>query len=266
MGRKRNKTKVGLIFVVLLLALCTLTASYSMWHQDLQIQGTVTTLEDFNYLCMEGYWPLDETSGTNAPDSSMNENDGTVYGATWTTGSGINGCLSFDGVDDYVGIPDDDTLDITEEITVMGWVYVNSYETGRFYTVAGKWNDRDGNYRGYLLGLSLKETTNPQPRFYISKDGTNFPSANSSLNLNTGTWYHLAGTYDGSNLKIYVDGQLKGTTPVSGLINLNDQPVLIGGDRAGGTNGRFFNGLIDEVKIYSCCLSAAEILEEYSSI
>jgi len=113
MGRKRNKTKVGLIFVVLLLALCTLTASYSMWHQDLQIQGTVTTLEDFNYLCMEGYWPLDETSGTNAPDSSMNENDGTVYGATWTTGSGINGCLSFDGVDDYVGIPDDDTLDIT---------------------------------------------------------------------------------------------------------------------------------------------------------
>lgn len=264
MKRRRNKSKIGLIFIVLLISLATLGASYSMWTSSIKIQATFTTLDDFNYLCLKGYWAFNETSGSIAYDSSMSSNDGTVHGATWAP-LGVNGCLSFDGVNDFAEVADDNSLDITDKITVMGWVYIDDYENGRFYTVAGKWNDRDGNYRGYLLGLSLKETEKPQPRFYVSLDGSDFPSAISEVNLETATWYHLAGTYDGINLKIYVNGELKGTTAVSGLINSNNQPVLIGADRAGGGNGRFFTGFIDEVKIYSCVLSSASILAEYNS-
>ena len=256
-NHKKTIAKLGLLFTVLLIGLASISMSYATWTDTITIEGTVSTAEDFNYLYLDGYWKFDEGDGQTAYDSSWNDNDGTVYGASWTSGK-VDGALLFDGIDDYVQVPDDDTLDITDEITVMAWVKVNDYESGRFYTVAGKWNDRDGDYRGYLLGISTFDG-NLQPRFYISSDGSNYPSAQSSINLNTGTWYHLAGTFDGSNLKIYVNGEEKGSYSYPASINSNNQPVLIGGDRAGGDNGRCFSGKIDEVKVYSCALTEGKI-------
>ena len=64
---------MGLTFIVLLFFLATLSVSYAMWTEDTQINGTIGTMEDFNYLCLEGYWALDETSGTTAPDLSINQ-------------------------------------------------------------------------------------------------------------------------------------------------------------------------------------------------
>jgi len=122
MKKRRDNTKIGITFIFLIIFLATLSVSYSMWTQNLEIEGNVTTMEDFNYLCLEGYWKLDETTpSTTATDSSMNQNDGTVYNAIWTPAQGIGGCLYFDNDEDYVNVPDDDTLDITDEITVLSY-------------------------------------------------------------------------------------------------------------------------------------------------
>jgi len=69
-----------------------------------------------------GSWHFDEGSGTTAYDTSGNDNDGTINGATWVDGK-FGRALDFDGVDDYVEIPDDSSLDITEAITIEAWVY-----------------------------------------------------------------------------------------------------------------------------------------------
>ena len=72
------------------------------------------------------YWEFDEGGGTIAYDSA-GDNNGTIYGAVWTTGQ-IDGALSFDGVDDYVDVSDSASLDITAEITIGAWVKFNNLD------------------------------------------------------------------------------------------------------------------------------------------
>ena len=204
-----------------------------------------------------GLWHFD----TDANDSTANHNDGTLMGNAYLTTGYFGNAVSLDGSGDYVTVADSASLDISGAITVEAWVNVSSYTSGKVYTIAGKWNDMDGNYRACLLALSTKENGSPLPKFYISSNGTNFDSAVSPDSLSSGTWYHLAGTFDGDVLKIYVDGVEKGSkdTTLTSIV-LNNQPLLIGGDRAGGAEGNgYFNGLIDEVRIWDEALTADQI-------
>ena len=256
----KKPTPPYMLMLIILISFMFISMSYAGYTDTIQITGTATTQQDFNEMDLVGYWKFDEASGTTAFDSSAYNNDGNLIGAT-----PLGEYYDFDGENDYVSMPDDESLDVTDQITVMAWVKFDSLESGRFYTIVGKWNDVDGNYRGYLLGLSNLSSSKPQPRFYISTNGNNYPSANSALNLDTGIWYHLAGTYDNNDLKIYVNGVLKGSYSLAGeTINQNNQPVLIAGDRAGGSNARFYDGNIDEVRIYETALSANEIQYIYN--
>jgi len=210
-----------------------------------------------------GLWHLDEGTGTNASDSSGNNNGGTIYGATWAgSGNGMFGdALSFDGTDDYVEVADSSSLDLTGSITVEGWINLTSFSQPA--TVAAKWKDTGGtNGRGYLLTVATDGT----PRFYISTDGSNYPRATgSALSLNT--WYHLAGTYDGTSIKLYVNGTLVATTPQAGAMFLNSEPLLIGAnDGYGGTARKFTNGVIDEVRIWDRALTITEIADNYGRL
>jgi len=193
-----------------------------------------------------GLWHFDG----NANDSSGNGNDGTASGTPgWVSDQWTGQALSCSG-DDYVSVPDDDDLDISGSIMVEAWVKVTSLTSGKFYTVAGKWNDVDGNYRAYLLGITAKTTT-PEFRFYISSNGTTFDFVASSHSVNTGTWYHLAGSFDGDILTICVNGTVDTNDTSLSSIATNSEPLLIGGNKAGGaTAAALFNGLIDEVRIW----------------
>jgi len=202
------------------------------------------------------YWPFDN----DILDKSGNGNNGTNYGATFVPGK-INQSLNFDGINNYVEVADSTSLDITNQITVEGWIKLNSFSQRS--TIAGRWRDiNDINERGYLLTVS----TDGSPMFYISTTGANYPKAGASP-LSTGQWYHLIGTYDGVNIKLYVNGVLSATTPQVGNIYLNNESLLIGAnDGWGGTTRKFTNGLIDEVKIYNRALSSQEILEHYGDV
>ncbi len=203
---------------------------------------------------LAGYWNFDDDTATDLAHG----NNGTVTGALFSTDvpvvAGNVKSLDFDGSGDYVEVPDSPELDLSSAITVTGWVYLDSFSTQN--TVAAKWRDISGaNQRGYLLTVALDGT----PRFYISTDGVNFPRATGAA-LSTGAWYHLAGTFDGSDIKIYVDGVLAGTTAQAGSIYLNNEPLLIGAnDGYGGTTRKFTDGKVDEVRIYNKDLSSDEV-------
>jgi hypothetical protein len=85
---------------------------------------------------------------------------------------------------------------------------------------------------------------------------------NGSTAVRTNTWYHVAMTYDGAFLKLYVNGKLDGSAAACGPVLTSDQPLVIGGESPGPWN---FNGLIDEVSLYDRALSDTEVLSIYGA-
>jgi len=250
MRRKNNKfAKLGLLFITLLIALASISASYSAWTDTITIQGTVNTLNDYSLLCLKGYWKFDETSGSIAYDSSWNSNDGTVYGATWTTGK-VNGALFFDGTDDYVDIGN--TLSITTGFTVMAWVNPSSIGIDRQIISKG--------YDGTNTQWELKTSTTDGKVDFRKWTAGGPVGVTSTQTLTVGTWVHLAGTFDGTTWKIYWNGVLDNSQAGSGPVE-TPQNLYIGAVDHGGLGhpAQYWHGYIDEAKIYSCVLTQEQI-------
>ena len=129
-----------------------------------------------------GLWHFDEGNGTTAADSSDYGNDGTIHGATWTTGK-PGSALKFDGNDDYVDCGNDPSLDIDEEITIMAWVKPNS--TNVLQIIAGKSRLTSGPKEwGIFIYLT---------KFYTKMaNGTANEHINSDSTYTAGNWYHVA--------------------------------------------------------------------------
>jgi hypothetical protein len=206
-----------------------------------------------------GLWHFDEGSGTTAYDSSGYGNDGTIHGASWT--GGIRGsALGFDGTDDYVKTASSPALHLTDEITLEAWAYLESSTGGWQMIISREYGD--SYLDEFLLGL------NPDGYgvFYI-RDNADQHLAIDDVALSTGSWHHLVGTYNGSVGKLYVDGaEEDSNSSPSGFIDAGTHPVVIGAgsnDNGASYNADPWNGMIDEVRIYSRALSTAEIKEYY---
>ncbi len=202
---------------------------------------------------MISYWKFDEVSGITASDS-VDANHGTIYGATRTTGTAGN-ALSFDGVDDYVEIPDDNSLDITGDLTLEAWI-----EPDRVYYTAqgeiiGKWVVGNASYWFAIRDGQLQMRISAYGSDYYNIEET------SVANLSINTWYHVVGVYDASeqDIKLYINGVVEESTTVDGIIpsiiHSGSAKVKIGGF----SPGYYFDGIIDEVAVYNRALSAAEI-------
>lgn len=193
-------------------------------------------------------WNLNENSGNIAGDSE-NNNDGTISGAVWETG--VEGSsLKFDGDDDNISIPNADNLNLTDEITIMGWAKTNENKTAKIaqigdYDGHGIWQDA---WNGWKCGIRLS-TNNSHSIDW----GNGIPVF--------GEWYHIALTYDGNILKLFVNGQLKNTKSIAGNLKINNREFSIGSDNG---SQKFFNGNIDDVKIYGNAISQTEIQEIYN--
>lgn len=201
------------------------------------------------------HWKFDEGEGDIAHDSA-GDNDGTIYGATWTSGQ-IDGALSFDGNGDYVDFGDNSDFDSpshSNALTISAWVYptVVSGNQG----VVSKWLEDE---RAYLLQLNDDEV-----EFTLGyNNGNSFKQLiTTSANLQTEQWCHLAGVYNGSNMAIYVDGTFVDEAAWSTAPSSTSANVHIG-DLQFTTARRYFNGSIDDVRIYDKALSAEEIEELY---
>ena len=158
-------------------------------------------------------------------------------------GDNRNNVLRLDGTDDYVQIANESNFDsITNTITVETWIKVESFTT-RWQTIVSKGND----------SWRLSRNANSNALHFAIGDKW----ASGNINVNDGQWHHVVGVYDGTSIKLYVDGVLDEETTVQRSIPINDYNVLIGENEQAA--GRQFHGQIDELRIWNTARTQQEI-------
>lgn len=244
---------------------CTFLSRYFYGrHDELRIWNDIRTVEEIRQNMyrelpdpssetnLAAYYKFNPTSGTSLPDSK-NSNDGTLtnYGGEtdyWQTSSAMFGpknCLGFDGTDDYVGTSS--AIDLGNEYTITFWMFADtlkdygdplSFGTSDFHLTFVTYAD------GHM--------------YYSSGNGTAWGNGitTDAGTFSTGKWYHISGVSTGTKLQLYIDGiPIAESDSNSNSIN----EVLIIGSRNGSEH--FFDGMIDDVHIWSSALSATQLRE-----
>jgi len=183
---------------------------------------------------------------TSARDYSGNNNNGTIYGNPQFVTGIVGKALSFDGVDDYVEIPDSNSLDLTNTITIESWIKGNPQDAMIL--------DKNSAYRLWFPDGTGKFVLS----LYILGSWTNIYS---NTALSPGNWYHLIAVYNGSNVKLYLNGVEDKSQSISGAIGTSSEEITIGKYKYGNYQ---FNGTIDEVKVYHYALTPEQISADYN--
>ncbi|MBI4586768.1 MAG: hypothetical protein HY717_22365 [Planctomycetes bacterium] len=190
-------------------------------------------------------YAFQEGSGASVSDASGFNNHGSISGAAWAAGKFGSG-LSFDGMNDLVLVQDSSSLDLSTGMTLEAWVQpagAISYWACILQKEVDAWFLHAGSSSGGRPAVG--GTFNGAVRYL------NGPAA---LPLNT--WTHIAGTFDGTRLRFFVNGVEAASAALAASLQVNNSPLRLGGNTY---SGEFFKGLIDEVRIYNYALSPAEI-------
>jgi len=206
-----------------------------------------------------GYWSFDENAGATVYDSSGNGNNGTLMNASvWSTGK-YGSALTLNGADSYAEMSNSSILN-NANFTIEAWIYLNADVNYTQARIVSKQETASKSYSFGIFGNGYGGSTGNQLLLSIGT-GTTWFNFLSATHLFNQTWYHVAGTQEGTNSKIYINGQLdkNGTTSTQ---TTNNTGVLTIGCQKQTTPSYiafFFNGTIDEVRIYNRALSQQEI-------
>jgi len=194
-----------------------------------------------------GYWTLDGESG-GATDASGTGNDGRADGGPTRGVDGILGTTAwgFDGSDDRITVPNNTSLEMndTDAVTVSMWVSKSTNQSGWI----GLLQHSDTSY-------NLQFDNGNSPAFTIYDETWN--TVYSGESLVPGRWYHLVGTFDGNQARIYVNGSVAGTASADFIAPGGDLPVGIAYNND--TGNRNFDGRMDAVRLYDRALSSDEV-------
>ena len=242
------------------------------WSLDIAVGNIVQSDKAGFYIFFEltqnqnrivGDWSFDENSGFIAYDGSGYQNNGIVSGALWAEGQ-YNPSLSFDGISNYVDCGNDSSLDLTntDDFTLELWAKKDSNPSSGISNVMG------------LAGKNLKYAID----YYFAQDKLRAGIRNAidgQYIITTDApnelldWTYIVFTYESEKsdgMKLYVNGDLKSSRTTIGLSDFSDtdKHFQISGPATGG-NIEKFNGLINEVKVYSRALNGSEISERYQA-
>jgi chitodextrinase len=190
-------------------------------------------------------YSFDEGTGTTVGDLSGHANNGVIENATWTASGRFGNALLFNGSNAMVTVPDSASLRLTTGMTLEAWVNPSVANSG-WKDVVYKGND---NY--YLEGA----TPSGVPMIGVNAGGS-AREAFSGAALPPNTWTFLAATYDGTTVRLYVNGTQVASQTASGTITTSAYPLQIGGDSIW---GQFFQGRIDEVRVYDTALTTGQV-------
>lgn len=195
---------------------------------------------------------FDENSGSVANDESFNENNGTIIGALWSNGR-VSAAVSFEDNGDLVNCGHGASLNIRNALTVMAWFMAADDCAVRTSAIVSK----DGS-KGYQLKL-VKGSVNAS--LLINRVRYNVYG---TAKIPSGEWHHLAATYDGAAIRVYLDGELEGAKSIRGRIDDSaEYDLIIGGAYSDSSSWRAA-GAIDDVIIYDKALSQSEIASALS--
>ncbi len=237
------------------------------YRKPISIAGSTSTLTQhqvnvtpyiYNETGLVGSWHFSESSGNATADSSGQGNTGYQYGTNRTTDGKFGNAMKFDGVDDYVEITDSSSLHASYGITIEAWVKINKLPASTAAIIEKMKTSAATN------SWTARLESGGDIRWQVSNGAVDIGMVSNPLRL--GEWVHYAFVYDPSNtiMYIYVNGTQDNSYTYSGItgINVNDKNVRMGFE-GGGNN--YFNGTIDEVRIYNRTLSASEIQQQYQA-
>jgi hypothetical protein len=207
-------------------------------------------------------YSFDESSGSIVSDGTGNGNAGTITGATWTTSARNGSALFFNG-SDWVTVNDSAFLDLSSNgVTLEAWVYPTELPID-WATIVLK-EAPDNMAYGLLL---YAESGLIRPEIYVRTSAGALRGVQGEYGLPLNTWTHIAGTYDGVNVQLYVYGyvnrnQLAGAPATAGSIITSAEPLRIGGNSIW---GQYFTGTIDELRVYNRALTQKEIQSDMAT-
>jgi hypothetical protein len=224
-------------------------------------QGSDPTKFD-NVVGLQGYWTMNEPSGSTAADSSITGNDGSASGTTVAAGQYSNS-RTFNGSSDYVSASDHNNLDLTSQMTLEAWVKYTS--TSGYGFIISKTQD-GGGASGYEL---FRQTGSGSIRFSacdaVGSCSGGYFDITTSAQYNDGNWHHVVGTAkNGDYARIYVDGLQAAISSSTVSQNAIATSTALNIGRRG-NNAHFFNGSIDDVKVYSTQRSADQVAKDYTN-
>jgi len=202
-------------------------------------------------------YDFDPTNATTVFDRSGFENHGTLTGGARLDVDGVVGHgLNCDGVNGYVECGNSALLNPTNCITVSCWVKYDSTKLGQSPALVER--RPAANNAGYVLADRCQD----RPWFAVYLVGKGWSSAEGlSGTVKTGLWHHMVGTYNGSQVQIYLDGELVGTNPVSGVLSLTTAGNRVGKNAV---SAFYLDGTLDDARVYTRSLGAVEVQELYA--
>ncbi|ANS03283.1 BNR repeat-containing glycosyl hydrolase [uncultured Mediterranean phage uvDeep-CGR2-KM18-C269] len=245
----------------------TLAQVQELFNDGVPLAATEHSVYTASGAALLGYWRNDGIVSWS--DRSDNSNNSTSIAGSpetillpegTTSGKDIlgfplthtnDGWLNLDG-NEYVDAGDSTVLDIRSAITIEAWIKPSKLGVNHFIITRDD-GSSDRQYKLYVW-------TNNKVYFDIYLDGGNKKETLSSTSVTLDTWSHVVATYDGSNQKLYFDGDLEDDDAETGLIDNDDTSFTIGAQEDGVSA---FNGSIDEVRVYNRALTLAEITKNY---
>ncbi|MBI4173853.1 MAG: hypothetical protein HY519_03985, partial [Candidatus Aenigmarchaeota archaeon] len=227
---------------------------------------TISAFIDFNR-SLVGYWRFQEGDSGMANDTSTWGNNGTLTGfgcmvldcnasAGWTSAGRFGKALTFDGSANYVNAGNSSSLMTSQNFTIEAWIKIA--ESGAANGIASKSNTSASYGEGWYLLVNSSAVLD----FGIYNASYDYRGAVTTASLSNNTWHHVVGTYNGSYSAVYVDGNLQARQNV-GIFLPSSRNLTIGGWQHG--SGNYFNGTIDEVRLWNRTLSAAEINTSFNA-
>lgn len=201
------------------------------------------------------HWPLDETEGIVAQDLSGGQHGTVIGGATWHPSAGHHGgAIRFDQVSQRITMGACDITTSGNGFSISVWVKPDMVSGNERMVVA-----KTIGPQAIDQAWSLSFVNATALRFRLRLAGTTHELTTSQLSIFSGAWYHVVGSYNGSQMKLHVNGSLLATLSVSGTVGFHpDSPASIGAQFTGTAP---FSGWVDDLRIYDHGLSDQEIFD-----
>ena len=244
-------------------------------NDTLTINDTITTLdtvttEVFDTTTIQNN-PSFPTNGLiayypfngDANDESGNSNDGTVNGATLTTDrhGNSNSAYSFDGIDDYISVAHNSTLNFQDsnQFSLSYWIKAESLHASKLSLILSKQSGSGSSQNGWNSNIEINKTSN-----FRIKGTSGSACAFGDSNIQVGNNYHIVHIYDGNNGYIYINNTLAYESQCTASFGNSTSDMLIGKPTWTASNSGHFNGTIDDIAIYNRALTENEINALYS--